>query len=87
MIRVAGDTLAIAPPLIVSEAQIGEIFEKTARVIGRWHRFLRTHTLVPAALRRRSGWEPREPANRAGLRRRGACGHWYAPRRIVFAAA
>src|SRR6478609_364812 len=33
MIRVSGDTLAIAPPLIVTEAQIGEIFEKTARVI------------------------------------------------------
>ena len=28
MIRVTGDTLAIAPPLIVSEAQIAEIFEK-----------------------------------------------------------
>jgi adenosylmethionine-8-amino-7-oxononanoate aminotransferase len=25
--------LAIAPPLIVSEAQVAEIFEKTARVI------------------------------------------------------
>jgi beta-alanine--pyruvate transaminase len=33
VIRITGDTLAIAPPLIVSEAQIGEIFEKTARVI------------------------------------------------------
>jgi beta-alanine--pyruvate transaminase len=33
MIRVSGDTLAIAPPLIVTEAQIAEIFEKTARVI------------------------------------------------------
>jgi len=33
VIRVTGDTLAIAPPLIVSEAQIGEIFEKAARVI------------------------------------------------------
>ena len=33
VIRVAGDTIAIAPPLIVSEAQIGEIFEKVARVI------------------------------------------------------
>jgi beta-alanine--pyruvate transaminase len=31
--RIAGDTLAIAPPLIVSEAQIAEIFDKTARVI------------------------------------------------------
>src|SRR5580692_8359736 len=33
VIRIAGDTLAIAPPLIVSEAEIGEIFEKVARVI------------------------------------------------------
>jgi beta-alanine--pyruvate transaminase len=33
LIRVSGDTLAIAPPLIVSEAQIGEMFEKTARAI------------------------------------------------------
>ncbi len=33
VIRITGDTLAIAPPLIVSEAQIGEIFEKVARVI------------------------------------------------------
>jgi beta-alanine--pyruvate transaminase len=33
VIRIAGDTLAIAPPLIVSEAEIGEIFEKVGRVI------------------------------------------------------
>jgi len=33
VIRISGDTLAIAPPLIVSEAQIAEIFDKTARVI------------------------------------------------------
>jgi beta-alanine--pyruvate transaminase len=33
VIRISGDTLAIAPPLIVSEAEIGEIFEKVARVI------------------------------------------------------
>ncbi|RTL48428.1 MAG: aspartate aminotransferase family protein [Bradyrhizobiaceae bacterium] len=33
MVRVAGDTLALTPPLIVSEAQIGEIIEKVARVI------------------------------------------------------
>src|SRR5580704_9228770 len=33
VIRIAGDTLAIAPPLIVSEAEIGEIFEKVARII------------------------------------------------------
>jgi beta-alanine--pyruvate transaminase len=33
VIRITGDTLAIAPPLIVSEAEIGEIFEKLARVI------------------------------------------------------
>ena len=33
LIRVAGETLALSPPLIVSEAQIGEIFEKVGRVI------------------------------------------------------
>ena len=33
VIRITGDTLAIAPPLIVTEAQIGEIFEKVSRVI------------------------------------------------------
>jgi beta-alanine--pyruvate transaminase len=32
-IRIAGDTLALTPPLIVSEAQIGEIFDKVGRVI------------------------------------------------------
>src|SRR6202043_742969 len=33
MIRITGETLALTPPLIVSEAQIGEIFDKVARVI------------------------------------------------------
>jgi beta-alanine--pyruvate transaminase len=33
VIRVAGDTLAIAPPLIVDETQIAEIFAKVGRVI------------------------------------------------------
>jgi beta-alanine--pyruvate transaminase len=33
MFRVVGDTLALTPPLIVSEAQIGEIFEKVGRII------------------------------------------------------
>ncbi len=33
LIRITGDTLALAPPLIVSEAQIAEIFAKVARVI------------------------------------------------------
>ncbi|MDE2332434.1 MAG: aminotransferase class III-fold pyridoxal phosphate-dependent enzyme, partial [Bradyrhizobium sp.] len=33
MLRIAGDTLALTPPLIISEDQIGEIVEKTARVI------------------------------------------------------
>ena len=28
VIRVTGDTIALTPPLIVSEAQIGEIFDK-----------------------------------------------------------
>jgi beta-alanine--pyruvate transaminase len=33
MLRTAGDTLALTPPLIVSEAQVGEIVEKVAKVI------------------------------------------------------
>jgi beta-alanine--pyruvate transaminase len=33
VIRITGDTLAIAPPLIVTEAQIAEIFEKLGRLI------------------------------------------------------
>ncbi|HVV41104.1 MAG TPA: aspartate aminotransferase family protein [Nitrobacter sp.] len=33
MMRVAGDTLALTPPLIVSEDQIGEIVDKVAKVI------------------------------------------------------
>lgn len=33
MLRAAGDTLCVSPPLIVSEAQIGEIFEKLGKVI------------------------------------------------------
>jgi len=33
VIRITGDTLAIAPPLIATEAQIAEIFEKVRRVI------------------------------------------------------
>jgi beta-alanine--pyruvate transaminase len=33
MVRMTGDTLALTPPLIVTEGQIGEIVEKTRRVI------------------------------------------------------
>jgi beta-alanine--pyruvate transaminase len=33
MIRAVGDTLAMSPPLIVSEAQIHEAFDKVARII------------------------------------------------------
>ena len=33
MMRVAGDTLALTPPLIVTEDQIGEIVDKVAKVI------------------------------------------------------
>ena len=33
VIRITGETIALTPPLIVSEAQIGEIFEKVARLI------------------------------------------------------
>jgi beta-alanine--pyruvate transaminase len=33
MIRVAGDTLCLTPPLIISDAQVGEITDKIAKVI------------------------------------------------------
>jgi beta-alanine--pyruvate transaminase len=33
MFRIVGDSIAASPPLIVSEAQIGEIFDKIGRVI------------------------------------------------------
>jgi len=33
MFRIAGDAIAMSPPLIVSEAQIGEMFEKVGKVI------------------------------------------------------
>jgi beta-alanine--pyruvate transaminase len=33
MFRAVGDTLALSPPLIVTENQIGEIFDKLARII------------------------------------------------------
>ncbi len=33
MLRVSGDTLCVMPPLIVSEAQIGEIVDKVAKAI------------------------------------------------------
>jgi beta-alanine--pyruvate transaminase len=33
MVRNMGDTLALTPPLIVSEDEIGEIFDKVAKVI------------------------------------------------------
>jgi beta-alanine--pyruvate transaminase len=33
MVRTAGDTLAVTPPLTVTEAQIGEIFDKLATLI------------------------------------------------------
>jgi beta-alanine--pyruvate transaminase len=33
MFRTVGDTLALSPPLIVSESQIGEIFDKLGRII------------------------------------------------------
>jgi beta-alanine--pyruvate transaminase len=33
MFRIVGDSIAVTPPLIASESQIGEIFEKVGRVI------------------------------------------------------
>ena len=35
MFRTVGDTIAVTPPLIVSEGQIGEIFDKVGKVIKR----------------------------------------------------
>ena len=33
MFRITGDTIALSPPLIVSEDQIGEIFDKVGKVL------------------------------------------------------
>ena len=33
MVRIAGDTLALTPPLIVSEEEIGEIVDKVGKII------------------------------------------------------
>ena len=33
MIRITGDTIALSPPLIITEDQIGEIFDKVGKVI------------------------------------------------------
>jgi beta-alanine--pyruvate transaminase len=33
MFRAVGDTLALSPPLIVTETQIGEMFDKLAKII------------------------------------------------------
>jgi beta-alanine--pyruvate transaminase len=33
MFRTAGDAIAMSPPLIVTESQIGEIFDKVAKII------------------------------------------------------
>jgi beta-alanine--pyruvate transaminase len=33
MVRVAGDTLVLTPPLIITEDQIGEVIEKVTKVI------------------------------------------------------
>ena len=33
MLRLSGDTIELMPPLIISEAQIGEVMEKTAASI------------------------------------------------------
>jgi beta-alanine--pyruvate transaminase len=33
MLRIAGDTLALTPPLIISEQQIGEVVDKVGKVI------------------------------------------------------
>jgi beta-alanine--pyruvate transaminase len=33
MVRITGDTLALSPPLVISEGQIGELFDKIGRAI------------------------------------------------------
>jgi beta-alanine--pyruvate transaminase len=33
MVRIAGDTIALSPPLIVSEREVGEIVEKVGKVL------------------------------------------------------
>jgi beta-alanine--pyruvate transaminase len=33
MVRYTGDTIALTPPLVISESQIGEIADKLARTI------------------------------------------------------
>jgi beta-alanine--pyruvate transaminase len=33
IIRITGDTIALTPPLIIDDNQIGEIFDKVARTI------------------------------------------------------
>ena len=33
MLRAVGDTLALSPPLIISEAQIDEVFDKVGKII------------------------------------------------------
>ncbi|HEX4768820.1 MAG TPA: aminotransferase class III-fold pyridoxal phosphate-dependent enzyme, partial [Lichenihabitans sp.] len=37
MVRMTGDTLALTPPLIITEAQIGEVADKLRRVISTVH--------------------------------------------------
>jgi beta-alanine--pyruvate transaminase len=34
MVRIAGDTVALLPPLILSEGEVGEIVEKWGRCCG-----------------------------------------------------
>jgi beta-alanine--pyruvate transaminase len=33
MLRIAGDSLALTPPLIISEEQIGEVVDKVGKII------------------------------------------------------
>ena len=33
MFRITGDTIALSPPLIITEDQIGEIFDKVSKII------------------------------------------------------
>jgi beta-alanine--pyruvate transaminase len=33
LVRITGETIALSPPLVISESQIGELFDKVARAI------------------------------------------------------
>ena len=76
MLRVAGDTLALTPPLIVSEDQIGEIVEKVGKVDPRGGLTPRAspHAAIRSRIRRAAA------SARTTNRRRGPSPHLSAAR-------